>query len=722
MTGQTPFVDRALSDPLGVPPGVAPWLRRIEENARELHERLADAISGEVRPVDAVEEAYDELRRFLFDYSGSALHRLLRRPISQLQLESPAARSFGRYSTSLFERASEAANVQLAAAKLGQDIDDLRRKFQGWFPRSLAQHLRGARLQPSDLGGARRLTDIRAMESRLKRVESILAQLADQVSDIGAPTSVVDVDGDAPTVQELQALTRIQLRRRNYPTSATSSIRRLQRIRWLNASQVNAIGTASGWRPSASKPAHFTAQLLAERALNGMTGDEEAASDAPVWCGLLAAASVARAGTQNGRWFPKLDLPVAHGRAVESVTTFFAVPVDQEYVLVTQQHKSPVAVMSRRIAVGEDVECGLRDLGAEDCDTDAAAADINPLFHGFRRDRPARYTTKRRAVLKIVAQCGDGWYARITQPGQVQLASTNRGGGQSNSRAISVLQARRSGAPQASELDLELSADAEWSFGGIRTRLVRAPIAGTGALWLRTASVSRDSGSRMLDAEHEFWRQISCSDPTMVPQAMGRGSSSPTDAGFLYSPPHAMSVGGSRPLSGWTATHPATFMRALARTFTALRDHRYCLGLYHLDAFFFGVSLGRRLEIKPKPVIVYGGAATRYGQPFRSLAKPEQVVYERIRFRGVPPPQAQGEVASAEADVTGLGLLFLELLAVRDLGAANQWYSWNELLDVVSTAPECFVRPTFAQQLAEALSAGVGATRMMTLIDALAAQ
>src|SRR5688572_10946205 len=94
LRSRSPIVDRALIDPLAIPSGVDLWLRRIEETAWDLLERSREALDGSTTTLIVLRESRDELATLLEDERRSTLHRILRRPLGQLELDTPAARSF----------------------------------------------------------------------------------------------------------------------------------------------------------------------------------------------------------------------------------------------------------------------------------------------------------------------------------------------------------------------------------------------------------------------------------------------------------------------------------------------------------------------------------------------------------------------------------------------------------------------------------------------------
>jgi hypothetical protein len=160
----TPIVDRVLWDPLSIPPGVDAWLRHIEAGARRRAARLQTLEGPDALPV--LTESLEELTRFLEDERSSALLRVLRRPLRQLELGTAASRSFTRLAQSLFERADLAAKLQREAAAVRERIGIIVREFGERLPRSTVRHLRDAELTESALQRARQLSDLRALERR----------------------------------------------------------------------------------------------------------------------------------------------------------------------------------------------------------------------------------------------------------------------------------------------------------------------------------------------------------------------------------------------------------------------------------------------------------------------------------------------------------------------------------------------------------------------------
>jgi hypothetical protein len=716
MRHDTSIVDRVLIDPMAIPAQVDVWLREIEMRARELHGRVYDALREAGVPVPVLKEVVDELDRFLADPQSSPLHRLLRRPLSQLASGTPASSAFSRYTSSLFERAAEAINVQKHADALRAELEQLRRDFQTLIPRATTRALQATRLTEASVLGAGRSQDLRAMLARAGYVRSELRKLADHVPP-GIPLELAGTAIDAPSVGELEAMLRLRLRRRE---SAVRTGMGIEDVRQLAALQLKALVERSPERIDASRPQQVLAESLLGHALRAGAARVCAGKDTELWTTALSAADrMYWLEDAEDAWHPRVPLLGSRqdGQAGPAAV-FFALPLDEEYVLLSQHVPTVVRMWSGSLDVGATVDCRVFGIAGAPLDAAAAALDLDPLFEG-RRSEPAWYQTERRAKLEIIAATGEHVFARLVRRGKLQRLT-----GEASRSSVSVAGALRvlsrpQHLPKSTLLRVEALPENSASFAGVVTTPVRAPIAELDRALLRTTELP----GGVLEREREVFRALRWRSAVHAPAPLPRGQME-VRSGYLYVPPIAFRIAESSPLGRWADEEPLLFVRAAAQVMVAAHEAGYALAIYHPDAFAFGMfSNPASKRFEPRAVLMHAAAAVPLGERYRKVGGGPlaDICYIRIGYRGAALPVAAGETSSCESDAAAFGLLVLEFLAKKSLHARSKRLSWDELESVIQEHEDAFHHPKLARTFAEWILSRSDRTKLLAGVRRLAA-
>lgn len=686
MTTATPIVDRVLIDPMSIPPRVDVWLRGVERDAYLHYERSLTAIGEAEVVTPLLLEIADELKQFLQDTRTSPLYRLLRRPLSQLALDAPAARAFQRHTSSLFERAGEVVMLQELADVLRREILALRAEYQPRLPRATQKALLAARLTEDSILAARRAEDLKVRLKRLQYVRAQLQTLAELVPD-GSSQEPAFREGNAPSLGELQAVVAAKLRRRERAARSGFGV---DQVREVAQRQMRKLGERAGWRQAATKPQQVVTQAILEQGFTIGSARATPGRDTEVWAAALSAAD--RASYEAAApdvWSPQVSAPAATELHVGSTTVFFALHLEDGLVLLSQQIITPVRVWSRSLKVGSTVEC--RVFGTSSPIEDALAAiDLDPLFDGRGKD-PAWYQTARRAVLQIVADNGDQLFARVVRKGTLQrLTASASSADVPAAGALRVLERSQMTDPTRS-LAIVALAELPRSFAGVSTQAASAPLEGLDRVLLRTYP----RGSSEAPREQDLFRRLRQRGARHALRYICNGHDDSVQ-GAVYAPPMAFDAAESVAVRRWMDARPMLFIKAAARVAIAAHEAGYAIGIYHPDAFAFGIFRDPTTGcLEPWATLLYGGAAAPLNSQFPAvLGGPlASIRYPRIRFRGVALPFAKSELATPESDAAAFGLFILELLAIKPLNVPGNTLYWKNLETVLANNAEAFHHP-----------------------------
>jgi len=716
----TPLCDRVFSRTAGWPHGTRDWLRDLECRARDLHGTLIEhAASGPSTKV--LTECLAELSGFLSDAGDGLLTRVLRRPPRQLELagpelngsppdnaaKSPALQALQRSATALFERAENAIRVQQGVNALRSLVNTVRQEYGLRLPRSTEQQLMASHLSESELLELRRPSEVTRSENRLAHAKRALEQLRALLPEGVQESTPEPVGPDGMSLDELRAALSWRLRRR-YALQHGASLG--QGVRRLALAHVEAIdrtidgldGARRGSGTSGtSGDANLVLQHFAHEALRpgGIAQHHE---DVPLWFELLHSAQAAlRPGDATVNWPGCLGMHVEAEREEPfSANVYFVIPIDNEYVWVTNRDRtprSPVRVWEGQFVSGGRLECHLftRDGSV---DAPLAALDIPPAFEGFDPLEAGWYETTLRAELVIVLQAQGGFFARIDRRGQVvrREPAWIRREPESGWARITYDAVPRTRIEPVDVGDLD-GPTRGFRFLGTETRVVMTPLSRSPIGWLRYSDQGMDDSEDGLDNERAFFRELARTDLYMAPHHVGRARlAAGSREGVLYVPPYGARLGDYLPLTRWlTEQHESRIacLRAIARLLERVHALGYALCCCHLEAFAFApVHYGRGQLPGVRALVTNAPLVRKFGERITdagAAGDASMPLYERLRFQGLPPPVIGAE-ASATTDALAFALLVLELLAEQPLGG-DALLSWGLMLDTAThRVPACF--------------------------------
>ncbi len=710
-------VDRVLADPLGVPRGLDRMLRRIERGARDARDRLAP-LAARTDAADAVRAAAAEVERFLEDESRSPLLRALRRPLGQIAPGRPGAQTLQRCWDGVQGRVDAAVRLQDALDAVRAAVQALREEFEADLSRATRRVLQAERLDDASLARLERAQDAeRLLLRRVPAARDALQELRDAMDPAAAAELQRGTGWDeAAAPGELLAVLRLRRRAR---AALLHGPDRLHALRVMAARQVGALGRAGGWARPARDPAHAVAQQLAARLLRDPDGTRDGA-DLALWGELLGSAADALHLPERAGWAAQLDAS-APPEERDFGSTYFVVPMDGEYALVTAATRSSVRVHTRRVALDRAIECFvfLEDGDAETLPL--ARLDVEPLFDGLE-DAPAWYATKVRARLQVVARHGDDWIARIVRRGTLarsRVAAWNPvRSGDDRLRVLGTLSA------PAEPFAVGAAGDAPREFCGVRTVPVATPLAECSTAWLRLPTGGGWTAAAV-DAEEACFRAVARHVAGTVPAWAGRGRlDGHDDDGPLYVPPLGLRAGELPALRKWLfAGNALPALEAVARLWLRLGEAGWGIGAYHADALVF--SLGWRPRGRSGPaahaVVAEAPFAAPLGQAHRR-PPPEPALfplYEGLGCRVLPPAAALGEAALPATEAQAFALFALDVLARQPLPFAGI-VAPDRLAEAVPDFAAHFIHPDAALRLAATLRPGAETAHIIQWIHQLA--
>lgn len=708
MSGPTPIVDAVLGDPLGIPSNVDVWLREIERRARTLRVRTEAACSRE-GAIPLLVDAHGALAAFLDDPAASPLYRIIRRPLPQLAGGTPAHRSFTHLSDFLFRRAEDALELQSAADALRKQVAETRQRYGARAPYFTGVHLRAARVDEADLLRARRVADVRAMEARLVRAGAALEGIAARL-----PREREARDGDwvmtedsGASADELRAALALRLLERSTAEAEETST---GEVRGIAVRQLRELGAAAGWARTARHPSHLVAERFAAeaRAREPLARHGE---DAELWRGLLHVSQLALNDPRDeAGWQPQVREAGADEEPAAGATLWM-IPVDETYVLLTPELRSPVRVASRGVRLGETIECRLFGAPGTAESVQLARLELAPFFGGVDPAEPGWYRTRRNARFEVVGRRGIHWFARLVRPGEAERLRTSAWEESAPEAGAVRLLVSSSRLPPGGVVEAGPSGKAPTSFLGFETREVHTPLSDCRLGWLRTAAHPSAAARDALEREAELFRGLALRSPGLAPLHLGRARlAGSAAAGFLHGRPFALRLQECPPMEQWMRQDGRiAFIRAVSRLLEAIHESGYALGVCHPDAFAFGLEWPYAgTAPRPRAALVYAPCAARLGHPHQPPAPDaaaDPLLYPRLRFRGLPSPVAGGYTALPETDAAAFTLLALELLAEEPFPATVGWLGWSELpVAVMQNAQQCFARPKLAMELARSLA------------------
>jgi hypothetical protein len=714
-------VDRVLTDSLSIQPGVDVWLRDVERKAIALHQALRECEQG-AHVITRLKAVRRDLTVFLEDEIQSPLHRLLRRPLSQIGPGTPAAKAFDVQTTRLFRQAQDALDAQQGAEALFDQLAQLRSGHDPRMPFFTRSLLERVGISEETIRSVRRASDARLLLRRLSRVESRLSSLARYLPAAAEAERFIVLDGTR-VVSTAEMWSALQLTLRERKRSERKS-EHLKEIRALQARQLRQLGRAGGWRHPGNTLAHAVAEHLAEVSLRLDHEVVSPGSDTELWMSLLGAAERARfAPPEQYAWQPRVSTPsVDRTQEQHGDTTVYVVYIDEGFVYLSQAFASPVRLWSRAVHEGEQVEARVFGDPASEIPLAWIQSDIAPLFDGTDPDHPAWYTTQRRASLEVLGRYQDGWFARLHSRGAVRRMTESAW--QEGERTLTAVRVFESGSADRGDRVLPVGANRSepHRFLGLETHEVNTPRIGCRIGWLRLPQRDRPSLNAALEREHALFRELRRRSPDLAVRSIGRAQlDSGGSIGLLYAPPLAVRSTDSPLITEWLRESPRALLGALLRTVLAVHESGYALGVHHLNLYAFGLELTSfATPLQPRATLVAAPFAVRLGHAFSppsteaSQSPPE---YPRLGFRGFPPAVQQGEIALPETDMVGMALMLLDVLSTRSLLPDNTTIAWANLPSHVEQHVACFGNAEWALRLAQALSTAGNTAELTPLIE-----
>jgi hypothetical protein len=713
-------VDSVLADPLGVPRGLDRLLRHIERGAREARARL-EPLAARPDAVQAVRAAAAEVERFLEDETRSPLLRALRRPLGQIAPGRPGAQVLQRCWDGVQGRADAAVRLQEAMDAVRAAVQGVRDRFQTELPRATGRVLRAERLDEAWLSRVERVQDAeRLLRRRVPAARDALEELLDAADPVAARTLERGASWDeAVAPGELMAVLRLRRRERAHLLHGHD---RLRALRLTAARQVRGLGQAGGWARPARDASHAAAEQMAMRVLRDPDGVAEG-EDLPLWAELLGSAADALHLPQRPRgWTAQVD-PPALPEERDFGSTWFVIPIDDEYVLITAAARSSVRVRDRRVALDRAVECAafLEDGDAETLPM--ARLDVQPLFDGLEEE-PAWYSTARRARLQVIARNGDEWIARIVRRGALARSGAAawhpERRGNDRLRVLGTLSAPTPAEP----LIVGAAGEAPRAFCGLLSVPVATPLAECSRAWLRLPA-GGGWAAAAVDAEEACFRAVARQAARTVPAMAGRGRLERREGdGPLYVPPLGLRAADLPALRSWLFSSSAVpLLEGVARLWMRLMEAGCGIGVYHVDALVFSLGWppGGRAGPAAHAVVAEAPFAAMLGQPHRAPPLEEALVprYEGLGCRVLPPAAARGETALPATEAQAFALLALDALAREPLPLSGIVSA--EVL--AATVPNCathFIHPEAAVRLARSLHPGANSSHVIEWIQTLA--
>ncbi len=708
MSTPTPIVDAVLSDALGVPRNVDVWLRTIERSARALRARTEDLCASD-GALPLVVDVNAALVAFLDTPGASALHRIIRRPLPQLAAGTPAHHSFSNLSGFLFRQAEEALQLQEAAEGLRRKVAEVRERFGIRAPYFTEVHLRAARVEGADLVRARRVADIRAMEFRLTRAEQALERMAARFPRERDRTEGdwEMIEGSEASADELRAALAFRLQEKNAARTGAATTRALRETAVRHLSE---LGSTAGWQRPASRSVHLVAERLAGDAVRPDESLAHDGEDVILWGGLLQTAQAVLHDGDPESWQPRLK-PLAAEEEPGTGTTLWAIPVDDTYVLLTPEIRSPVRVASRGVRLGKTVECKLFGTPGMPEDTAVGKVEVAPFFDGMDVAEPRWFKNHRNARFEVVGRRGPNWFARLRQRGEVKRLRTPAWEEDSRTVGAVRLLPAASALPPRSEVEVGPAGTTSVQFTGFQTDVVRTPLLDYGTAWLRTAAQPSSGAQEALERERELFRLLNRNGAGGALRFLGSARITGTrTSGVLYARPYALRLEECPPVEQWLQRESRTaLIRAVARLLTTIHETGYALGVCHMGAFAFGMEW-RSLSAPPHPTatLIHAPAATRLGHyhaPPQQTSPTDTVRYSHLCFKGFPPAVEKGETALPETDAAAFAVFALDVLAEKPLPMKWASLKWDDIPFVIADcAEQCFPRPQLAIDVARTLA------------------
>lgn len=717
LPGGVLHVDRVLADPLGVPRGLDQALRRMERGAREQRELLAP-LAARPDAAEPVRAAAQELERFLENGDRSPLLRALRRPLRQIAPGTPGWRNLDRAWKGLSARAEGAVQLQAALDGIRAAVERVRDRFADELPRATAQLLRRERLDEDDLARIERAEDVKRLHARLRRAEHDLERLwerVDATADAQLQRGKRWAEEAAPG--EVLALLQFRLRERDRLLHERDQARTL---RLLAARQVQSLGQAGAQARPRRDASHAVAERLGSLLLRD-GGSASPAEDLALWGELLGATSDALHQPERAGWAAHLDPPEAPAER-EFGSVQFVVPIDETYALITQEVQSCVRVAGRVVKMDGTVECAAF-LEHGDVETlPLARMDVEPLFEGMDAE-PAWYATGRRAKLRVIAQHGRGWIARVERRGELVrsrvAAWQPERGGDDRLRVLGTLSAP---AP-AEALVVGPTGGEPHEFCGLVTVPVATPLAECAVGWLRL--VGRGAWSvDAVEAEEACFRAVARKVALTVPVWAGRGRIESRGAsGPLYVPPLGLRAADLPPLKTWLASAASRpLLQATARLWLRITQAGYALGVYHTDALVFTLGWTDAAKgLAAHATVTHAPFAGPLGQYHRRPPGEEALFphYAGLGCRVLPPAAAHGDVALPASEVQAFALFALDALARKPLPLSGVVRS-EALAEMLPDFADNFVYPETATRLATVLRPGARTEGVASFIQRMA--
>lgn len=717
MRSTTPLADRLLPDAFRQPPGLAPFVRSLEERAGALLAQAEVAMRSTTTPTRLLTEVRDALSRFLDSSEHGTLVRFLRRPMRQLSPQAVSGRMVQRAATILFERAERAMAVQDAVNELCESIQGLRARYEEHFPNLLREHMHAAALENDNLRTATSLAALRTLTARSERVGARLASLIDSHAVREALRYVEEHEEEREAVSEaLQSLsvprTMAELvavdehRRRLRRAAVTHDRLEAHATRLLahHVSDLRSLAPTGAREPSAL-------QIVVEEIANRVVEMEHlCANDAELWLVLLDRASAAASPVRSDHgWIVELlgpEVPTEQGGYGATAAVF---PIDDRLAVIRQRADSPLRVWSHGpFGAGETLR--VRAVGKRALTLGARLAneEVAPFFSGIDGNHGGWYTTTRAATVRPLCKIGSEWYCQLLRKGR--LGRTPDPAWRTFGTTPQALRIAVEDNHTAAEPIEVGDPTPSMAFAGGVWREVATPLYRYRRALFRTLGVPGATATA-LDDEAAVLQALHRVGSRNAPALIGSARLAETaEEGMLYSVQAAVpSRAGGAGLK-WLRASPeqklSTLCR-LVRLMQAVHECGYNLGLYHLSAFAF-MPRWKRLtseSVLPVPTVMHALAAhpldTLHGE--QRITDEHNARFENLRFRGGIPISSDAIVTKSQ-DAQRLAVLGLDLLAFRPILATRGWIDFPELQGAIQSTIHCaFDAPDVARILANTL-------------------
>lgn len=399
------------------------------------------------------------------------------------------------------------------------------------------------------------------------------------------------------------------------------------------------------------------------------------------------------------------------------------IPFGEHWVAITHRDTGAVSVYSANVSPGEQVEGSIAEKETQ-CHTDDLGTDLSRLFDGVI-ERSAWYDECARVRVRVQVRIGAEYFGVIERKGR--LEPLEHSPAQSTAPGVRTFCVLRHAASERRTHGIEraLATNGRNAYGSsllsLRTVLARVGVPGRPLGWMRVGT-RRDA--RVTDAirnEAELFRALH--DAALATDIADGMHLRPlctvsdvlgSDEVPCYRAPLALSPGYHEwvvELVTESARRAVDLIVALARIYTALQSLRWSLGLWHPDAFAYGVTANTASldSLSIVPVLVYAPRARRWGERYTSPsgAVRDRPLFQRLPFDPLGGRVADGAEVDAASDGTSLALCMLELLCRRRI-ADSPYDSAAELAAGVRGSANAFAMPSLAKWIAKTIASSDG--------------